>query len=166
MSTSSNPDPKLEADPSPEPAKITLKGSCHCQFIRYTISIPPSVLSTATAGRCNCTVCLKQGFTPLRFPKSDFHLISPASLSECKDYRVNPDRDIHKYFCGNCGIHVVGEGKFAWKDGFVDFFQINLGTLDQPQEGLELSKWKISYVNGRDNRWEDRKETPFRGGLL
>jgi hypothetical protein len=153
--------------PETHSAKRTLRGSCHCQFIKYTVALPQSQLDKATAGRCNCTICLKQGFTGIRLPKSDFTLLSPSSVAEVKDYRVNVEHDIHKYFCGNCGIHVFAEGAFPWKGQMVEFFQINVVTLDQPQEGLDLSQWKMIYVDGRNDNFEAvRGEKPFSGGVL
>jgi hypothetical protein len=49
----------------------------------------------------------------------------------------------------------------------VDFFSINLGTLDQPQEGLDLSLFKMEYYDGRNNNWMGgRREAPWSGGLV
>ena len=87
-----------------EPAKR------HCKFITYTVSIAQSQLDNPRAGRCNCTICLKQGYTNLRLARSDFNLLTPASFSECKDYRMIPGHNVHKYFCGNCGIHFAAGG--------------------------------------------------------
>ncbi|OAL38315.1 hypothetical protein AYO20_02374 [Fonsecaea nubica] len=151
----------------PKEEKKTFTGSCHCGFIKYkatfALSDPPA------AGRCNCTICLKQGFTGIRLPRSDFVLVSPASLSEARDYQFR-SRDVHKYFCGTCGVHVCGEGRFEFPAGsgtIHDFFSINAVTLDQPQEGLELSKFKISYVDGRHDNWgAGARDVPWPGGIV
>jgi len=79
---------------------------------------------------------------------------------------MNPEHDIHKYFCGDCGIHVVAEGKFEWKGQMIEFFQINAVTLDQPQEGLDLSQWEMIYVDGRNDKFEEVKDVPFPGGVV
>jgi len=152
-----------------ETPKKTFTGSCHCKYITYKVAIPDSELQNPTAGRCNCTICLKQGWTSLRLPRSDFTLLTPSSLSECKDYRIHPEQNVHKYFCGTCGVHVVGEGAFEWKGQMHEFFQINLVTLDQPQEGLDLSQFKMRYVDGRNNKWDvvrGHEEGPHSGGVV
>jgi hypothetical protein len=152
---------------SPNEARYTFNGSCHCGFIKYSVRLPQSTLDTRTGRRCNCTVCLKQGITSLGLPESDFKLISPSSLADCNDYRINADNEIHKYFCGTCGVHVVGAGQFPWQGQIRKFFQINLGTLDQPQKGLDLSQWKMVYVDGRNNGWEKQwLDQPHPGGLV
>lgn len=150
-----------------EGPKKTFHGSCHCGFIKYTIALPESQLEIRTGRRCNCTVCLKQGMTSLGLPRSDFKLITPSSLAECKDYRINQENEIHKYFCGTCGVHVVGAGMFSVNGGEPrEFFQINLVTLDQPQEGLDLSQWKIVYVDGRGDGFLKGSDHPHPGGIL
>lgn len=151
----------------PESAKKTFHGSCHCKFITYTVSLTKSQLENPRAGRCNCTICLKQGYTNLHAARSDFKLLTPATLAECKDYRINPKHNVHKYFCGNCGIHVCSEGSFEWKGQVIEFFTVNLVTLEQPQEGLDLSGWNFSYVDGRNDKWESvRDDVPWPGGVL
>jgi hypothetical protein len=150
-----------------EDIKRTFHGSCHCKFITYSVAIAQSRLDNPRAGRCNCTICLKQGYTGIRIPRSDFHLISPSAFSQCKDYRMNPAHNIHKYFCGTCGIHVAAEGSFEWKGETIEFFHFNVATLEQPQDGLDLSQWKMSYTDGRNDRFENvRDDVPWPGGVL
>ena len=145
--------------------KKTFTGSCHCGFIKYTAALP--VEANPTAGRCNCTICLKQGFTSKRLDSpDDFTLLSPASVSEVKDYQMR-SKDVHKRFCGTCGIHVWGEGQYEFQGAVHKFFTINALTLDQPQEGLDLSTWKMMYVDGRNDNWAaGPKDTPWPGGCV
>ncbi|OAP60271.1 hypothetical protein AYL99_05273 [Fonsecaea erecta] len=136
---------------TPTGEKKTFTGSCHCGFIKYKVAL--ALTDPPTAGRCNCTICVKQGFTGIRLPREDFTLLSPASLSEARDYQFRSP-DIHKYFCGTCGVHVCGEGKFEYPPGTMhEFFSINAVTLDQPQDGLDLSTFKMRYVDGRNDNW-------------
>lgn len=165
-----------ETQPQQAAPKKTFHGSCHCGFIKYTVAL--ALPDPPTATRCNCTVCLKQGFTSIRLPPADFHLLSPSSLSEVQDYQINPnrtDREVRKYFCGECGIHVCADGYFEAaadsEDGTgekkktrYDFFQINALTLEQPQEGLELREFKIQYTDGRNDNWyAGLKDVPWPG---
>ncbi|KAJ9602548.1 hypothetical protein H2200_013091 [Cladophialophora chaetospira] len=150
-----------------EEAKKTFHGSCHCKFITYTVSVPQSQLDNPRAGRCNCTICLKAGYTNVRIARTDFKLLTPASLAECKDYRIRPEQNIHKYFCGTCGIHVAQEGSFEWNGQVHEFFTFNLVTLEQPQDGLELSQWKFTYCDGRNDKFENiSHDGPLPGGVL
>lgn len=49
----------------------------------------------------------------------------------------------------------------------VDAFMINLATIDQPQEGVDLSETKVKYWDGlRDNFAEGLREVPWPNGLL
>lgn len=48
----------------------------------------------------------------------------------------------------------------------VDLFAINLATIEQPQEGVELSEVQISYVDGLHDRFMSFGEKPWKGGLV
>lgn len=48
----------------------------------------------------------------------------------------------------------------------MDLFAINLATVEQPQEGVELSEVKIVYVDGLHDRFMSFGEKPWRGGLV
>lgn len=53
------------------------------------------------------------------------------------------------------------------KASMVDFFALNLVTLDQPQEGLDLSVFRIQYWDGRRDLWMNGcKEVPWPGGIV
>src|SRR5437016_251512 len=153
------------AETSTSPSKQTFTGSCHCGFVRYEAALsPPSSPGPHVANRCNCTVCLKTGFTGVGVSPDDFTLRSPASLDQLSDYQFN-SKDVHKYFCKTCGVHVCWTGKYEFEGTVVNFFRINILTLDQPQEGLDLSQWKITYADGRNNNWKaGTRDAPWPGG--
>ena len=141
----------------------TLKGSCHCGLVKYEANV-----SEQTALRCNCTFCIKPGFTCVFIPKADFKLISPPSTDELGDYQANNKPDLHRYFCPKCATHIVREGKYEFKGQWTDFLAFNLVTLDTPQDGLDFSNWKLEYFNGRhDHEGVDGKRgEPYKDGIV
>lgn len=148
----------------PVPAKRTFNGSCHCGFIRYTVALP--ITDTPVASRCNCTICLKQGHASMRVSPEDFKLIAPSSQSEVKNYQMG-SKNINKYFCGNCGIHCWADGKFEYQGTVHAFFTVNILTLDQPQEGLDLSTVKMDYYDGKNDNWAaGGSQKPYPGGAI
>lgn len=155
-----------KATPSTTPQKLT--GSCHCGFIKYRVTV--ALTDPPTAGRCNCTICVKQGFTGIQLPnrRDDFELLSPSSFGEMSDYQTpRSEGKIHKYFCGRCGVHVVGEGEFEYQGQLHRFFSVNVTTIDQPQDGFDLSRLKIRYVDGLNNNWgAGPKDVPWPGGAV
>lgn len=140
------------------------KGSCHCGFITYNVRFSPK--DHLMAARCNCTVCEKPGYTSLTVEPTDFELLTPSSKSELPDYQPR-SKDIHRYFCNKCGVHIYGEGKYVFEGGEYKFFTVNLHSLDQPQEGLDLSLFKFEYWDGRNDNWfAGKKKVPWQGGSL
>ena len=149
-----------------ETPKQDFHGSCHCGHITYDVSV--ALPDPKIAGRCNCTICLKTAFTPLKLASAaDFTLKTPASLSEVPDYQYGRSPDIHRYFCAKCGVNVFISGWYEYEGQKFEIQNVNLMTLDQPQEGLELSEWKVEYVDGRNDNWfAGQKEKPWPGGLV
>lgn len=141
-------------------------GSCHCGLVKYTVDLAPEKLADPKASRCNCTWCQKAGITIFNIPPSSFKLISPASKSEIGDY--NPKKgDHHRYFCKECGTHILREGSYPYEGQTHDFCMINLVSLDQPQEGLDLSDFQLEYVDGKHDNWfAGTQTTPFKEGLI
>ncbi|KIW61858.1 hypothetical protein PV05_01929 [Exophiala xenobiotica] len=148
-------------------AGTTFTGSCHCGFIKYKAELSISETEPPVASRCNCTICLKQGYTSMRLARpSDFTLLSPESASQVKDYQMR-SKDVHKYFCDKCGIHVWSTGRYEFEGQTHDFMTLNILTLDQPQPGLDLSKFKIEYWDGRNDNWKaGASDTPYPGQCL
>lgn len=159
----------------------TITGSCQCGFIKYSFTgifpVNPETGNVVfTATRCNCTNCQKFRTTSLDFSGkgpggqvATFNLISPASLDDpglgkysSKDYSKTAPR----YFCKTCGAH-------CWIDGYIDYAgnkfprqKINLATVDQPQDGVDLSEVKVLYYDLlHDNIQGGLRDTPWSGGL-
>lgn len=118
------------------------------------------------ASRCNCTFCQKPGLTNYQLPDpSSFKLQSPQSRSELGDYNPNA-KSAHKYFCRTCGCHVWAEGEYEYEGQIIKFFTVNLASIDQPQDGIDLSKATFSYWDGRNDNWAaGPKDRPFAGGF-
>jgi hypothetical protein len=152
------------ADQQSNPDKKPFHGSCHCGAIRYTIRV--SLPTPPVATRCNCTICLKTQFTSLQVAPADFTLESPASEDQVPDYQWR-SKDAHRFYCDKCGVHVFSRAKYVFEGHEVDAFGINIASLDQPQEGLDLSEFRIKYWDGRSDNWAaGQKERPYSGGCL
>jgi hypothetical protein len=76
-------------------------------------------------------------------------------------------KTIKRYFCKECGVHVYMDGYHENEKGErSSFFLVNLRTIDQPQEGIDLSEVKIKYLDMlHDNFQAGKKDTPWSGGL-
>jgi hypothetical protein len=152
------------ADQQSSQEKKPFHGSCHCGAILYTVRLALPTPPVAT--RCNCTVCLKINFTSLQIPPADFTLESPASEDQVSDYQWR-SKEAHRFYCDKCGVHVFFRAKYEHGGHEVKAFGINIVTLDQPQEGLDLSKFEIKYMDGRNDNWAaGLKERPYPGGCL
>ena len=143
----------------------TLTGSCHCKFIKYTVDLPVDHPKKAT--RCNCTICLKMGWTGLEVKPEHFKLISPSRMDEMTSYATPRATHAFRRFCPTCGVLVLTDGYYEWEGTKIDLFLVNLGSLDQPQEGLELNEWSIAYWDGRtDGFTKGKQDRPWKGGLV
>lgn len=141
-------------------------GSCHCGAIKYGVLL--SLPDHPKATRCNCTICLKSGFTGFRVPspQTNFQLLSPASFAEIPDYQW-ASKNIHRHFCDKCGVQVFSYGQYTFAGQTTDFFTLNILTLDQPQDGLDLQNWEIEYWDGRNDNWmTGKKDKPWSGGCV
>lgn len=147
-------------------SKKTFQGSCHCNFISYKVHV--ALPDPPVASRCNCTICQKRGFTSLAIDsESDFELKTPKSFDEMADYQLPSSKAIHRYFCPTCGVHVFTQGSYEYEGSLIKIQSVNVLTLDQPQEGLELSEWKIEYWDARTDNWAGgKKEKPWTSGLV
>jgi hypothetical protein len=98
--------------------------------------------------------------------EADIIIHTPAGgLAEVADYQWNTKQK-HRWWCDSCGTPLFGGGSYVDpKTGqLVGYFVMNVVTLDQPQEVLDLKDWKILYFNGSENQWLDGpSETPFPG---
>ncbi|KAK2761367.1 hypothetical protein FQN54_001889 [Arachnomyces sp. PD_36] len=148
--------------------KGTFNGGCICGAVRYKLVMDVPDDPPPTANRCNCTFCQKISTVIFR-PTSpdDFQLLSPSSFDDMAHYQsTKRPNDVHRYFCGKCGVHVACRAKFEYQGQVHDIFNMNLVTIDQPQEGIELSKWKIQYYDGRtDNFSAGTRDVPWPSGI-
>lgn len=95
----------------------------------------------------------------------DFQLLTPASKAECGDYARN-DKG-HRYFCQKCGTQVWLEASYEMFGKQIDQFSINLHSVDQPQEGIDLSEVKFQYFDGLTNNFAaGLSDKPYNGGLI
>ena len=141
-------------------SKKPYSGGCHCGFIRYTVNLD---LSTPTATKCNCTICLKSGYMAIRVNPADFTLTSPASESELADYQYGSNA-MHHYFCRTCGIKCITRGTFEFEGKEVKSFTLNLLTLDQGQ-GIDWTAFKVKYWDGLRENWAlGLSDKPYPGG--
>ena len=59
------------------------------------------------------------------------------------------------------------EGYWEGADGRHDLMVVNLATVDQPQDGVDLANTKIMYYDMlHDNYGGGLKETPWPNGLV
>lgn len=103
--------------------------------------------------------------TTYRLPDAaHFKLLSPGSQKEIGDYQGRGGG--HRWFCQQCGVHVWMEAQYEIHGHKVDLFAVNLATLDQPQDSIDLNEVKISYVDGLHDNFMQPGEKPYPGGLV
>ena len=119
----------------------------------------------ANSTHSNCSICLKTNRLSLQIPNPDtqFHLLSPASLSSVPDYQFGT-KSQHYHFCDKCGIHVLAYGSYVWEGKEVKTFSVNAVTLD-PDQGVDLRAFKVGYWDGKEENWgAGMGEKPYPGG--
>ncbi|KAG8627795.1 hypothetical protein KVT40_003668 [Elsinoe batatas] len=157
--------------------KKTFTGSCMCKKMTYTVDL--ALPEQPVAQRCNCTYCTKSGQDVYKVPGEDFHLKTPCSTAEAiADDNTHGKRmgrftiqasspNLHRYFCDQCGNLVFTAGWFEYEGHRIDYFGFNSKTLDQPQEGLDLSKFKFDYFDGLNGNYFAKKtDGPHPGGTI
>ncbi|OQO14020.1 hypothetical protein B0A48_00895 [Cryoendolithus antarcticus] len=145
-----------------------VNGSCHCGFIKYTaiIKINPETGDIKPANRCNCSFCRKMSTTNHHLDgPQDFELISPASADEVATYSGEV-KTCPRRFCSKCGVHVWMEGYYEYAGTKHELNVINLATIDQPQEGVDLSKVKPTYSNMLNGQPGPPGDVPFPHGMI
>lgn len=64
-------------------------------------------------------------------------------------------------------MQVFREGTYEVAGAKHELFSVNLGTLEQPQEGLDLRRFKMEYWDMRhDNAGAGPRDEPWEGGLV
>lgn len=81
------------------------------------------------------------------------------------DYPTEGQRaTLHRYFCKPCGSHIFREGGIEQDGEWLGYFALNLCTIDQPQEGIDLSMFRMEYVDGlHDNHAAGSRDRPWEG---
>ncbi len=98
-------------------SKVTVKGSCHCQSVKFEIRSTFPELTT-----CDCSICQRKNALMIRVHESDFTLLEGKdSLSE---YRFHTETARH-FFCAICGIY-----PFHRKRLMPDSYGVNIYCLD------------------------------------
>ncbi|MGH8222400.1 MAG: GFA family protein [Woeseiaceae bacterium] len=125
----------------------TYHGSCHCGAVTFEADID----FAATTYRCNCSICRRTRFWPAIVKPEGFRLLTgEAALTQ---YLFNTKKNQH-YFCKHCGVRAFGVGN---ETPIGKMYGVNIGCLDQVSEE-ELVKVPITYVDGRNDRWQSSPE--------
>ncbi|GAM90837.1 hypothetical protein ANO11243_088830 [Dothideomycetidae sp. 11243] len=161
-------------DTSATGTKKTFTGSCACGKITYKadLALPDEPFIT----KCNCSLCQKRGWFTLKMDKADFHLLTPCTSEQAWNskhgeyfgiWAKDTSRDMKRCFCDVCGSSFAMQGFFEYEGREIHFFAIDPKSLDQPQEGLEMSEFKVKYHNMlADEMAPPRPDRPHPGGLI
>jgi hypothetical protein len=121
----------------------TYRGSCHCGAVRFEAELD---LAESTY-RCNCSICRRTRFWAAVAKERGFRLV--AGEDELTQYLFNSRRNEH-WFCRRCGVRAFGIGTDTPIGRMVG---VNVGCLEGVSEE-ELSRLPITYVDGRDDKWQ------------
>jgi hypothetical protein len=125
----------------------TYHGSCHCGAVSFEADLD----LTESTYRCNCSICRRTRFWPAIAREGGLRLLSGES--ELTRYLFNSRKNEH-YFCRHCGVRPFGIGT---ETPIGKMYGVNLGCLiDVTDE--ELSRLKITYVDGLHDRWQSPPE--------
>ena len=116
------------------------RASCHCGKVAVLAELD----LTQPSYRCNCSICRRNRFWAGVAKPDGFKLLSGEP--ELTKYLFGSMRGQH-FFCKHCGVRVFGIGP--------GMYGINIGCLEGVSEE-ELSKIPITYVDGMNDRWNDR----------
>ena len=119
---------------------FTYCGGCHCQSVRFSISIQKPIEETKII-LCNCSMCDKFGYLHLILPKNDVSF--DTSFSQLTNYQFNTKTAKH-YFCKTCGVK-----SFYQPRSHPDCWSVNARCLDD----FSNSKFIIETFDGKN--WED-----------
>jgi hypothetical protein len=120
----------------------TYKGSCHCGDVRFEADLD---LAEGTF-RCNCSICRRTRFWVAVARPEGFRLL--AGKERMTEYLFHTKKNQH-FFCSRCGVRCFGVGN---ETPIGKMYGVNVGCLEGIGEE-ELSKLKITYVDGMHDRW-------------
>ena len=102
----------------------TLKGSCLCGAIRYTVRADVTELRA-----CHCTSCQKisgaGGTVNAIVPTGDFSIVQGTPKRYTKT--ADSGRVLHRYFCGDCG-----SGIYSQREVTPERVVVRAGAFDNP----------------------------------
>ena len=112
---------------------MTIRGSCHCGAVAYTLDDDPR-----EAMECNCSICRRKGYL-LAFSTPDrFALETPREALTAYTFNQHVIRHL---FCRTCGCAPFGEGTAP--DG-TPMIAVNLRCA----EDLDLSHIRVVPFDG------------------
>ncbi len=142
-------------------------GGCHCGMIRYSVEM--DLTTDPVGGKCNCSSCLNRGILVLEVsPPSKFKLQSPPSLDNAQLGKYSPRGEagtFHFYFCKTCGVNCFYQEAYKAKGEYPEWFRLNALSLD-PDQGLDFTKFRMEYWDGKNNNWEGPGHVPYAGGTF
>jgi hypothetical protein len=125
----------------------TYRGSCHCGAVTFEADLD----LTQSTYRCNCSICRRTRFWPAVARPQGFRLLTGEA--ELTQYLFNTRKNFH-YFCKQCGVRTFGIGT---ETPIGKMYGVNVMCLDDVSDE-ELAKVPITYVDGRNDRWQDAPE--------
>ena len=132
---------KTSASHSPD---SVLEGGCHCQSIRFRITVQSDQLSILD---CNCSICTKKGYLHLIVPPHQFQLLSGSTQSTdatIGTYTFGTHTAKHHY-CTTCGIT-----PFYRARSHPDDYDVNVRCLDDYYAVVD--KMTVTPFDGKN--WE------------
>lgn len=125
----------------------TYRGSCHCGAVTFEADLD----LTQSTFRCNCSICRRTRFWVAVAREDGFRLLS--GKHDLQQYLFNRRKNEH-YFCRHCGVRGFGIGA---ETPIGKMYGVNLGCLTDVTDE-ELSRLKITYVDGLHDRWQSAPE--------
>ncbi|KAH8923936.1 hypothetical protein BT69DRAFT_1319208 [Atractiella rhizophila] len=120
-------------------------GACHCQAVKFTVTIPP--LETLKLSDCNCSICSKNGYALVYACRDDVHF--EKGQGELTAYRFHTKANEHQ-FCPKCGSSLFVD----FKDNPVDFVKPFIGVNVRALEGVDarsLESFQRNVFDGKKN---------------
>jgi len=136
---------KTNASLSPD---SVLEGGCHCQSIRFRITVQSDQLSILD---CNCSICTMKGYLHLIVPQNQFQLLKGSHSTDgtIGTYTFGTHTAKH-HFCRQCGIT-----PFYRARSHPDDYDVNLRCLDDYYAVVE----KISVIPFDGKDWDKAAST-------
>jgi hypothetical protein len=95
----------------------TLRGSCHCQAVRFEIETDFPELTT-----CDCSICRRKNALMVKVYESRFRLLAGEDVLSVYQFHT---RTARHYFCRICGIY-----PFHRKRVTPDHYGVNVHCLE------------------------------------